>query len=137
MVVSAIARFNRELRLLGIAASLYVGVQMLLVGIALMRPVESVAPGQIERNVTKLGGPCMAVKAWAYDRYGPLGIGECSVRYTNAAKTVATVELQIFRSALRASVTADTATSGGPLASLNWRVTGGGEETPWYGAGIT
>jgi hypothetical protein len=128
--VLSISSFRRELKILGALSLLFLGLQIFWFGASLRHPDILVEPGEIERDVTTLGGPCMAAKRWAYDKLGPVGIGECSAHFTNAARTAAKVKVQIFVRTFWASVTADTVTDGGPLASLNWRVTHG-EQTPW------
>jgi hypothetical protein len=111
---------------------LFVCSQISWLAILLHRPA-LVQPGQIDRDVTNLGGPCMAVKQWEYVRHGPIGFGNCRIRYKDS-RTAATVELQITQGTLGALATADTVTDDGPLASLKWRVTHG-EETPWQVVG--
>ena len=120
-----VGRFNRELRWLGVALLLYACTQAAIFGVTLVRRQSDVVerPGQIDREVTKLGGPCLAVKEHEYAKYGPLGIGDCTVDYTNVAHTAATVTLQFVRGMSWVIVTADVVTDGGPLPSLNWRVT--------------
>jgi hypothetical protein len=117
--------FNRELRWLGVASLLFACAQAAIFGVTLVRHQSDVVemPGQIDRDVTKLGGPCLAVKEREYAKYGPLGIGDCKVHYTNAAQTAATVMVQFVRGMSWVIVSADVATDDGPLASLNWRVT--------------
>jgi hypothetical protein len=56
------------------------------------------------------------------------------VTYTNPTKTAAVVEAEIWQGEFEAHVGADTATDGGPLASLNWRVVDG-VKTAWQIAG--
>jgi hypothetical protein len=93
-------------------------------------------PGQIAPEVTKLGGPCLAVKQHQYAKYGPLGIGDCKVHYTNVEQTAATVTFQFVRNRSWMVVTADVVTNGGPLATLSWRVTRSTETLP-YDPGAT
>lgn len=113
-----------------IPLSLFACYQVFFLSAWLHHRVGLVESERIDRDVSKLGGPCMAVQSWEYEKLGSIGIGACSVRYTNAAQTAATVELQIFRRNAWAGATADTVTDGGPLASLKWRVIRSAE-TPW------
>jgi hypothetical protein len=121
----SIRHFSRELRWFGVAALLCASAQVAIFGITLARHQsdEVERPGQISGEVTKLGGPCLAVKDLEYAKYGPLGIGDCKVHYTNVAQTTATVTFQFVRDMSWVIVTADAVTDGGPLASFNWRVT--------------
>lgn len=120
-----IRHFSRELRWFGVASLFCASAQVAIFGVTLARhhSDEVERPGQIPREVTKLGGPCVAVKELEYTKYGPLGIGDCKVHYTNVARTSATVTFQFVRDMSWVIVTADAVTDGGPLASLNWRVT--------------
>ena len=121
----SIRRFSRELRWFGAASLLCESVQVAVLGVGQIRqPADEVEiPGQLPQDVTKLGGPCLAIKDFEYAKYGPLGIGDCKVHYTNFARTAATVTFQFVRDMSWVTVTADAVADGGALASLNWRVT--------------
>ena len=123
--MTGIRRFYRKLGWLGVALLVVSCADTAIFGIWLVRGQRDVieTPGPIDQKVTELGGPCMAVKQHEYVKYGPLGLGDCNVHYTNAAQTSATVTLQIFRGDTPIIVTAEAVTDGGPLASLSWRVT--------------
>jgi hypothetical protein len=118
-----VPHFGRELQWPAFAALL---CAFAIFVVTLMRNRSDVAvekSGHIARAVTELGGPCLAIKQLEYAKYGPLGLGDCEVRYTNNDKTAATVTLQFARNNSWVLVTADVVTDGGPLASLKWRVT--------------
>lgn len=133
-----ITPFGHQRHLLGLPLFAYICVQAALFGVLLMHRTGVVAekPGQIERDVTKLGGPCMAIEDYEFHKYGPLRIGKCWVHYTNPTGTSATVIFHIFHGMQWVSVMAETMTNGGPLASLNWRVIRT-REIPWYNPGVT
>lgn len=125
-------------RHLGLLAVVYISVQVFFFGTSLVHHTALVAekPGYIERDVTKLGGPCMAVEDYEFHKYGPVGIGKCWFHYTNDTETAATVIFHILRGTQWVSVTARTTTDGGPLATLNWRVIRT-KENPRYSATVT
>lgn len=106
-----------------------ISAQMAVLGITLMLSPKDVVeqPGQISKDASKLGGPCLAIKQFEYAKHGPQGIGDCQVQYTKRDQTAAKVTLEIFRRNSWTIVTADVVTDGGPLASLNWRVIPGTE----------
>jgi hypothetical protein len=133
-----VRHFTRELRWLGVASLIWASAQVAILGVALVRNRSDMVeePGQIAQDVTKLGGPCLAVKELEYGKYGPLGIGDCKVHYTNVDQTAATVTFQFVRGMSWVIVTADAVTDGGPLASLNWRVTRSTEALR-YDPGVT
>ena len=129
----SIGHFSSKLRWFGVASLLCASAEVAIFGVMLARHQtdEVERPGQIPRDVTKLGGPCLPVKDLEYAKYGPLTIGDCKVHYTNAARTAATVTFQFVRGMSWVIVTADAVTDGGPLASLNWRVTRSAEAVPY------
>ena len=132
MGIPYVRYFSRELRWLGVVLLFCAFAEAAVLGVTLMRHRSDVVeqPGELAKDVTKLGGPCLAITQFEYAKYGPLGIGDCKVHYTNQDETAATVTLQIVRNNSWALVTADVMTDGAPLASLNWRVIRSAERSP-------